>query len=155
MSNSDARLELIHRDMEALEEQMKGQLELRRSQDVAIRHKKDDLGGDSDSDDEDNVERVAVAAEIQKQSEILEEVQVSLGVMFAQVRAARTHQVIGNVLTDRKSMALVGMPERLVGKMDQRIGNVTTTDESSALVGVFGEETNLKNFFKRPERNSG
>jgi uncharacterized protein YjbJ (UPF0337 family) len=57
--------------------------------------------------------------------------------------------VIGNVTTDHKSLALVGMPERLVGKIDQRIGNVSTTDKSSAMVGAYDETVDMRDFFKR------
>jgi len=153
MSRSDARFMLVHRDMEAMEQQVKGQLELLRIQADETSRKKDELATDSDSDEDSDAE--LVSAEIQKQSNILDEGQVSLGVIFAQLRAGRTHQEIGNVLTDDESRALVGMSEELVGKMDQRIGNVTTTKKSSAMVGVFRKDVNLGDFFSRPRESSG
>jgi uncharacterized protein YjbJ (UPF0337 family) len=116
---------------------------------------KDGLATDSDSDEDGDADRIVVSAEIQKQSNILDEGQVSLGVIFAQLRAGRTHQEIGNVLTDDESRALVGMFEELVGKMDQRIGNVTTTKKSSSIVGVFQKGVNLGDFFSRPHESSG
>jgi hypothetical protein len=43
----------------------------------------------------------------------------------------------------------VGIPESVVGQINQRIGNVSTTDEASAAVGVFDKDVDMRNFFKR------
>jgi hypothetical protein len=90
---------------------------------------------DDDEDDETDAQRALAIEEVDEQSRMHDETQVSLGIVFAQLRAGRTHQEIGNVVTDQQSMALVGLPERLVGKMDQRIGDVSTTNNSASLVG--------------------
>lgn len=84
-----------------------------------------------------------------EQFRLHDETQVSLGVIFAQLRAGRPHQEIGHVITDQESMALVGLPDWLVGKMDQRIGNVSTTNRSASLVGVFDQSVDMKDYFKR------
>jgi hypothetical protein len=105
----------------------------------------------ADSDDEDSAEQNAAANEVKEQARLFEDSQVSLAVAFAQLRAARTNQGIGNVLTDKKSFALVGIPESVVGKINQRIGNVCTTDGASAAVGVFDKDVDMREFFRRAE----
>jgi hypothetical protein len=52
-------------------------------------------------------------------------------------------------LTSGDSRALVGLPESVVGKINQRIGDVTTEKNSIALVGVFDRTVDMKDFFKR------
>jgi uncharacterized protein YfeS len=104
----------------------------------------------SDSEDEESAEQNAAANEVKEQVR-LDESQVSLAVAFAQLKAARTNQTIGNVLTDKKSFALVGIPESVVGKINQRIGNVSTTDGASAAVGVFDKDVDMRGFFTRAE----
>jgi hypothetical protein len=82
------------------------------------------------------------------QSLIHGDMQVSLGIVFARLRARRTHQVIGDIKTN-ESRALAGLPARLVGLMDQRIGSVSTTNESASAVGVFEQGIDMKDFSKR------
>lgn len=104
----------------------------------------------SDSGEDQSAEQVAAFNKVKQQFRLLDESQISLGVVFAQLRAARTHQVIGNVTTNRVSFALVGIPERLVGKIDQQIGDVSTTDKSAAVVGVFDSSVDMRNpLFRR------
>lgn len=105
---------------------------------------------EDDGDDEIEGQRAMAIKEVDEQNRLHDETQVSLGVVFAQLRAGRTHQEIGNVTTDQESTALVGLPERLVGNPDQRIGNVSTTNKSSSLVGVLDQGVEMKDFFQRP-----
>lgn len=105
--------------------------------------------GQSDSDDEESAQIAKAEDEIREQSRLLDEMQVSLGIVFAQLRASRTHQDIGDVITDGASMAMVGLPERLVGRIDQRIGNVATTNKSVSMVGIFDQGVDLNEYFRR------
>jgi tRNA U34 5-carboxymethylaminomethyl modifying enzyme MnmG/GidA len=149
MSRSDTGYERLSQQMQSLELQARQQVALFKKQQEQLEQRKQELALHSDSEDEDSAQQYAAANEVKEQFRLLDEAQVSHGVTFAQLRAARTHQVIGNVTTDHKSLALVGMPERLVGKIDQRIGNVSTTDKSSAMVGAYDETVDMRDFFKR------
>lgn len=135
--------------MEALELQAREQVQLIKQQrdEALLRGNKLELRAGEDSDDD--AELAQAAGEAKKQSRLLEETQVSMAAVFVQLRATRTHQEIGNVFTDQESMALVGLPERLVGKVDQSIGDVSTTGKSASMVGVFDKTVDLKDFFRR------
>lgn len=109
----------------------------------------DDDDDDEDSGGEADQQRILTLRELSEQSRIRNDTQASLETIFAQLRAARTNQIIGNVMTDQESRALVGFPERLVGKIDQRIGDVSTNNKSSSMVGVFDRGVDMKDFFKR------
>jgi hypothetical protein len=138
--------------MQALELQTRETLSLVQRQQEEASQRRQMLSQDLEEDDEDDeaaAQRALAIKEVDEQTRMHDETQVSLGIVFAQLRAGRTHQEIGNVITDQKSMALVGLPERLVGKMDQRIGNVSTTNNSASLVGVFDQGVDMTNFFKR------
>lgn len=65
--------------------------------------------------------------------------------------AGGTRREVRNVFTDEESLAMIGMPERLVGKMEQRIGNVSTTNGSASQVGVFDQGVDTSGLFKRAQ----
>lgn len=148
MGQSDAGYEKLSQQMHNLELQAREQIILVRKQQERLEQRERELALNSDSEDE-SAEQVAASNEVKQQFRLLDESQISLGVVFAQVRAARTHQVIGNVTTDRESFALVGIPERLVGKIDQQIGDVSTTDKSAAVVGVFDSSVDMRDLLFR------
>lgn len=89
-------------------------------------------------------------SEVKEQSRLLDENEISVGVIYSQVRAAWSGQQIGNVLTDQRSKALVGMPQSIIGKINQRIGNVNTRGQSNAAVGVFPDDANMGSFWNNP-----
>lgn len=149
MRRSDAAYERLSQQMKDLEVQAREQLALTKSREEQTAQRGQGFADDSDDESGDEAQRTLAMREFQEQSRLLDETQVSLGVVFAQLRAGRTHQEIGNVVTDQESMALVGLPERLIGKMDQRIGNVSTTKKSASLVGVFDQGVDMRDFFKR------
>ena len=149
MRRSDAAYERLSQQMKDLELQAREQLVLTKSQQEQTAQREQSFAHISDDESEDEAQSAPAMREVQEQSRLLDETQVSLGVVFAQLRAGRTHQKIGNVVTDQESIALVGLPERLVGKMDQRIGNVSTTNKSASLVGVFDQGVDMRDFFKR------
>jgi hypothetical protein len=76
--------------------------------------------------------------EATRRVQVLEADQVSCGVVFAQAESTRSGIDIVKVLTSQKSIAFVGLPPSVVGKVNLRIGEVTTTDGSTSHVGVFG-----------------
>ena len=149
MGQSDAGYEKLSQQMHNLELQAREQIILFRKQQERLEQRERELALNSDSEDNESAEQVAASNEVKQQFRLLDESQISLGVVFAQVRAARTHQVIGNVTTDRESFALVGIPERLVGKIDQQIGDVSTTDKSAAVVGVFDSSVDMRDLLFR------
>jgi uncharacterized protein YfeS len=149
MNQSDAGYERLNQQMQDLELQASEQITLFKKEQERLEQRQQEMAVHSDSDDEKSAEQHAAANEVREQTRLLDESQVSLAIAFAQLKAARTNQEIGNVLTDKKSFALVGIPESVVGQINQRIGNVSTTDEASAAVGVFDKDVDMRNFFKR------
>jgi hypothetical protein len=149
MGQSDAGYEKLSQQMHNLELQAREQIILFRKQQERLEQRERELALNSDSENDESAEQVAASNEVKQQFRLLDESQISLGVVFAQVRAARTHQVIGNVTTDRESFALVGIPERLVGKIDQQIGDVSTTDKSAVVVGVFDSNVDMRDLLFR------
>jgi hypothetical protein len=149
MNQSDAGYERLSQQMQSLELQASEQITLFKKQQERLEQRQQGLALHSDSDEEESAEQNAASNEVREQVRLLDDSQVSLAVTFAQLRAARTNQEIGNVLTDKRSFALVGIPESVVGKINQRIGNVSTTDEASAAVGVFDKDVDMRDFFKR------
>lgn len=148
--------ELLQQKMEILEAQTQDILAVVRQQQEEASARRQLLYQSIGDDDDDEMEgqRTLAIEEMDKQYRIQDETQVSLGVVFAQLRAGRTHQEIGNVITDEEFIALIGLPERLVGRMDQRIGDVSTTNRSAALVGVFDQGVDIKDFFERESSTS-
>lgn len=68
--------------------------------------------------------------EVNQQSDILTDDQVSSGVIFAQVRSRRLNQKIGKVFADKDSKAKAGMPKSVVDRVqEQIIGDVTATNK--------------------------
>ena len=102
--------------------------------------RKDELQEEPEDEEDDGAQRALAIKEVEEQSRLLEADQVSSGVVFSQVHSKLTSQEIGNVTTSNQSRALVGLPESVVGKINQRIGDVTTKNHSSAVVGVFNND---------------
>jgi hypothetical protein len=75
-----------------------------------------------------------------KQEKIIGASQVSCGVVFAQAESSRSGVDIGKILTTEKSRAFVGLPPRVVGKVNLRVGEVTTQGGSTSHVGLYPED---------------
>jgi uncharacterized protein YfeS len=118
MSQSDAGYERLSQQMQSLELQASEQITLFKKQQQRLEQRTQELALHSDSDDEESAEQIAAANEMKEQARLLDDSQVSLAVAFAQLKAARTNQEIGNVVTDKQSFALVGIPESVVGKIN-------------------------------------
>lgn len=69
---------------------------------------------------------------------------MSCGVVFSQVRSKRSGQEISNIITLDNFKALVGLPESVVGKINQRITDVRTERDSVAVVGGYSDNISLK-----------
>lgn len=102
-----------------------------------------ELQEESDDEEDGGVLRTMVIKEIEEQSRILEADQLSCGVVFLQVRSKRSGQDIDEVITSTDSKALVGLPESVVGMMNQHIGKVLTEKSSTAVVGVYGNNISV------------
>jgi uncharacterized membrane protein YcjF (UPF0283 family) len=110
----------------------------KRQQDEAQQRKRELEAELEDEDEDDGGAQGALAVnEVEKQSRLLEADQVSCGVVFSQARSRQSGQDIRDVFTLNKSKALVGLPESVVGKINQRITNVRTEESSEAVVGVY------------------
>ncbi|KAK4981906.1 hypothetical protein LTR66_009614 [Elasticomyces elasticus] len=96
--------------------------------------------------EKDEAEQTLAVVESKKQSRVLQDLQASCGIIYTQLRSARTGQTIRDIITDNESQAFVGMPESVVGKVEQLIEGVRTTNSSTAYVRVFRDSTNLPNF---------
>jgi hypothetical protein len=59
--------------------------------------------------------------EAQKRAELIKAGRVSCGVVFAQAESSRSGIDIGKVLTTEKSLAFVGLPQGVVGKVNLRL----------------------------------
>ncbi|KAH8727034.1 hypothetical protein GQ44DRAFT_825144 [Phaeosphaeriaceae sp. PMI808] len=101
---------------------------------------------DDDDDDDDVMQQESALKEVEEQSRLLEAGQIDCGVVFSQVRSKRSGQDIGKVITSVDSRAIVGLPESVVGKINQRIREVRTERGSKAVVGVFSGDFNMKDF---------
>ena len=111
--------------------------------------RKQELQEEPEDEEDGGAQRTLASKEVDEQFDLLEADQVSCGVLYGQVRSQRTGQEIANVITSVDSRTLVGMPESVVGKINQRIGNVTTEKNSSAAVGVFSGSVDMSGFFKK------
>ena len=148
MSQSDAGYERLSQQMRNLELQAEQQIALYKEQQERLAQRDQEPAPHSDnSEDEESADQTAAANEVKKQIRLLEDTQVSHGVVFAQVRAARARQELGKVTSDKDSMAFSGMPASLVGKIDQKVGDVSATNGSKSFGGMYEGDMNM--FFSR------
>ena len=143
MSKSDAGYERLSQQMQNLELQAEQQITLYKEQQGRLAQRDQEPAPHSDSEDEESADQIAAANEVKKQIRLLEDTQVSHGVVFAQVRAARTRQELGKVTSDKDSMAFSGMRASLVGKIDQKIGDVSATNGSKSFGGMYEGDMNM------------
>ncbi|GAP88111.2 putative cytochrome p450 [Rosellinia necatrix] len=121
----------------ALQKKIEEHLALISTQRVEARRRHEEFQEGLDDEEDDGAQRTLAAAEVTRQLRVLENDQVSSGVILSQVQSQRTGQKIGNIVTSGNSQAWVGMPASVVGRITQQIGNVNTRDGSTARVGVF------------------
>ena len=134
--------------MQALETQIQEHIDLTKKQQDEAQRRRQDLQKEPEDEKDGGAQRALATQEVEKQKGLLEADQVSSVVVFSQVRSKRTGQYISNVITSDDSKALVGMPESVVGEVNQRIKDVTTKNRSAAAVGVFDKNVDIRDFFK-------
>lgn len=100
-----------------------------------------------EDEDDGAAEQILALNEVEERAKELEAGQVSCRVIFSQIHSKRTGQEISNVLTSADSKAVIGMPESLVGQINQRIVGITTENKSAAVVGVYGGGFDINAFF--------
>jgi hypothetical protein len=136
--------ENVKRQLQTLETKIQEHLDLtKRQQDQALERKRA-LEDESEDEEDGGAQRTLTIKEIEQQSRLLEANQVSCGVVFSQVQSKRSGQEISNIITSDNSKALVGLPESVVGKINQRITDVRTKGSSVAVVGVYSSNISLK-----------
>ncbi|CAN9195583.1 unnamed protein product [Alternaria alternata] len=141
---SETDRENVKRQLQTLETKIQKHLDLtKRQQDQALERKRA-LEEEPEDEEDGGAQRTLAMKEVEQQSRLLEADQVSCGVVFSQVRSKRSGQEISNVITANNSKALVGMPESVVGKINQRITDVRTEGGSVAVVGVYGGNIGVK-----------
>lgn len=142
---SDGDHETVTRQLHTLDIKIQEHLDLTKKQQNEAQERIQTLLRELDeAEDEDSAQITLATKEIEKQSRLLEADQVSCGVILSQVRSGWSGQEIGKVITSNDSKAFVGMPESVVGKINQRIGEVRTERRSTAFVGVFHGNFSMK-----------
>jgi hypothetical protein len=130
--------------LRALETKIQEHLDLTQRQQDQVQERTRALEDEVEDEEDGGAQRTLAIKEIEQQSRLLEADQVSCGVVFSQVRSKRSGQEISNIITLDNSKALVGLPESVVGKINQRIVDVRTEGGSVAVVGVYSGNINLK-----------
>ncbi|KAI1743228.1 hypothetical protein F4680DRAFT_445106 [Xylaria scruposa] len=130
-----------HKELEdqllALQKAIEEHLVLTNEQHFEVQRRREDLQEVSEDEEDDGAQRTLAIKEVEEQSRLLEDDQISSGSILSQVQSERTEHRIGNIVTSGNSQVWVGMPASVVGRITQQIGNVTTTEGSAARVGVF------------------
>jgi len=137
---SETDREDLKQQLQTLEIKIQQHLDFTKEQQGENQKRKDELQEEPEDEEDDGAQRALAIKEVEEQSRLLEADQVSSGVVFSQVHSKLTSQEIGNVTTSNQSRALVGLPESVVGKINQRIGDVTTENHSFSVVGVFNND---------------
>lgn len=125
----------MRRQLQALETKIHEHLDPTKQQQEQVRQRKRELQEGGEDEDDPNI--ALALQKIEEQLRLLEADQVSCGAVFSQVKSRRSGQDISHVITSENSKALVGLPESVVGKIDQRLRDVRTEIHSAAVVGVY------------------
>ena len=134
---------------QSLEKAIQEHVELTKVAQSAVERQKLELEQELDDEGDDDAQQELAMKEVEEESRLLEADQISSGVIFSQVHSRLTKQDIRNVTTADDSRALVGLPESVVGKIEQRIRGVNTERNSAAAVGVFDSNVDMRGFFSR------
>jgi hypothetical protein len=134
----------VKKQMQTLETKIQEHLDLTKKQQVEAQERRRELQEEPEDEEDGGAERTLAIKETEEQARLLEADQVACGVIFSQVRSKWSGQEISNIITLDKSKALVGMPESVVGKINQRITDVKTEGSSVAVVGVYSGDISLK-----------
>jgi hypothetical protein len=136
-ARSEVSRESVSKQLQTLETKIQEHLNLSRRQQDEAQQRMRELQEEPEDEDDDGAQRTLAMKEVEEQLRQLEADQVACGVVFSQVQSRRSGQDIGNVFTSDDSKALVGLPDSVVGKINQRIKEVRTVNSSVAVVGVY------------------
>lgn len=140
----------MKKHIEALETNITAHIDLTKKQQEEAQARLQELQEEPDDDGvDDDAQRALAIQEVEKQSQVIEADQVSCGVVFSQLQSEQTGQQIGNVLTSANSIAIVGLPTSIVGKIHQKIGDVTTEKNSVSMVGVYDGNINMRDLMSK------
>jgi hypothetical protein len=134
----------VRKQLQTLETKIQEHLEITKRQQDEAQQRKRELQEEPENDDDGGAQQTLAINEVEKQSRLLEADQVSSGFVFSQARSRRSGQDISNMVTLVKSKALVGLPESVVGKINQKITGVRTEGGSTAVVGVYSGNFSFK-----------
>ena len=123
--------------LQALEAKIQEHVDLTKTQQDEAQRRREKLCEGAGEEVDGGAQRTLAIHEIDEQSRLIESDQISSAVVLTQVHSKWTDQDITDVMTSDNSRALVGLPESVVGKVNQRIKDVTTQRNSAAAVGVF------------------
>lgn len=140
---SEVDREDVRKQLQALEAKIQEHLNLTKRQQEEAEERRQALQEEPEDEEDGGAQRTLAIKEVEEQSRLLEADQVSCGVVFSQVRSKRSGQDISDIVTSCNSQALVGMPEGVVGKINQRISGVRTEGGSRAIVGVYSGNVSL------------
>ena len=136
--------ENVKGQLQTLETKIQEHLDLTKRQQDQAQERKRALEDEPEDEEDGGAQRTLAIKEVEQQSRLLEADQVSCGVLFSQIQSKRSGQEISNIITSDNSKALVGLPESVIGKIDQRITDVRTEGGSVAVVGVYSGNVGLK-----------
>jgi hypothetical protein len=134
---SEVNRENVKKQLQTLETKIQEHLDLTKRQQGEAQERKRELLEELEDEDDGGAQLMLAIKEVEEQSRLLEADQVSCRVVFLQARSRRSGQDIRNIITSDNSKALVGLPESVVGKINQRITDVRTEGGSVAVVGVY------------------
>lgn len=140
---SEAAREDAKKQLQTLEVKIQEHLDLTKRQQEEAEKRRQELQEEPEDEEDGGAQRTLAIKEVEAQSRLLEADQVSCGVVFSQVRSKRSGQDISDIVTSDNSQALVGMPESVVGEINQRISGVRTEGGSRAIVGVYSGNVSL------------
>ncbi|KAK5110158.1 hypothetical protein LTR85_001551 [Meristemomyces frigidus] len=149
---SDSKKAELQAQMKSLEDEIQENIKLSKQleADREERREKAEQALD-EADDEEESKINSALSELRAESDVLEDFQVNCGTIFSQVQSGRTGLVIGDVKTDESGLAIVGLPESVIGRINARIGNATTAKNASAFVGVYDKNVGSGGFFRPPQ----
>lgn len=134
---SEADRENVKKQLQTLETKIQEHLDLTNKQRDEAQERRRELQIEPEDEEDGGAQRTLAIKETEEQARLLEADQVSCGVVFSHVRSEWSGQEISDIITSNNSKALVGMPESVVGKINQRITGVRTEGHSKAVVGVY------------------
>jgi hypothetical protein len=107
--------------LQNLEANIQEHIILTKKQQDEAQRRRQELQEEPNDEEDGGAQRTLAIQAVDEQSRFLETDQVSSAVVFSQLHSKLTGQDIGNVTTSDNSRVLVGLPETVVGKVNQRI----------------------------------